>query len=155
MLIINCVGLDFCWFEFEIMEMVVVVDLEIVSKIIVDLCVEGIWIFFDDFGMGQFSLGWLMDFSFDKLKIDCVFVSWIIQDFVVEYIIWVIVVMCEGLGLEVVVEGVEDFVEVLKLKVFGCGMVQGYFYGKVMDCNVVKIFLVEKYIDFIGQFGCN
>ncbi len=84
----------------------------------------------DDFGTGQSSLGRLRDFTFDKLKIDRSFVSRIATDRASEHIIKAIVTMCDGLNLEVVAEGIEDFAEALKLKGLGCGMGQGYFYGK-------------------------
>ena len=153
MSIINRVGLDPRRLELEITETAVVADPETASKIIADLRAEGVRISLDDFGTGQSSLGRLMDFSFDKLKIDRAFVSRITQDPAAEHIIRAIVAMCEGLGLEVVAEGVEDFAEALKLKALGCGMAQGYFYGKAMDRNAVKTFLAEKYVDFTGQFS--
>ncbi len=153
MSIINRIGLDPRRLELEITETAVVADPETAGKIIADLRAEGVRISLDDFGTGQSSLGRLMDFSFDKLKIDRAFVSRITQDPAAEHIIRAIVAMCEGLGLEVVAEGVEDFAEALKLKALGCRMAQGYFYGKAMDRNAVKTFLAEKYVDFTGQFG--
>ena len=89
-----------------------------------------------------------MDFTFDKVKIDRAFVCRITKDYASEHIIRAIVAMCEGLGLDVVAEGVEDFAEALKLKALGCGMGQGYFYGKAMDRDAVKAYLAERYVDY-------
>ena len=54
--------------------------------------------------------------------------------------------MCDGLDLEVVAEGIEDFSEALKLKALGCGMGQGYFYGKPADSVATMRYLADKYV---------
>jgi diguanylate cyclase (GGDEF)-like protein len=146
--IINRVGFDPRRLELEITETAVVADPETAQKIVDDLRSYGIKISLDDFGTGQSSLGRLMDFTFDKVKIDRAFVCRITKDYASEHIISAIVAMCDGLGLEVVAEGIEDFTEALKLKALGCGMGQGYFYGKAMDQQAVKAYLSEKYVDF-------
>ena len=152
MSIINRVGLDPRRLELEITETAVIAAPDTAEKIIADLRGEGIRVSLDDFGTGQSSLGRLMQLNFDKLKIDRAFVCRITRDPAAEHIIKAIVSMCEGLGLEVVAEGVEDFAEALKLKALGCGMAQGYFYGKPMDRTSVRKFLAEKYVDLTGQF---
>ena len=43
-------------------------------------------------------------------------------------------------------EGIEDFSEALKLKALGCGMGQGYFYGKPADAVATLRFLAERYM---------
>lgn len=149
--IINRVGLDPRRLDMEITETAVVADPETAQKIVNDLRSHGIRISLDDFGTGQSSLGRLMDFTFDKVKIDRAFVCRITKDKASEHIISAIVTMCEGLGLDVVAEGVEDFAEALKLKALGCGMGQGYFYGKPMDREAVKDYLAEKYTDQIDS----
>jgi EAL domain-containing protein (putative c-di-GMP-specific phosphodiesterase class I) len=151
--IINRVGLDPRRLELEITETAVVADPETAQKIVDDLRAHGIRISLDDFGTGQSSLGRLMDFSFDKVKIDRAFVCRITRDRASEHIISAIVTMCEGLGLEVVAEGVEDFAEALKLKALGCGMGQGYFYGRPMSREAVKTYLSERYVDYARQQG--
>ena len=55
--------------------------------------------------------------------------------------------MCEGLNLEVVAEGIEDFQEALKLKALGCGMGQGYFYGRPADGEATRGYISEKYLE--------
>ena len=87
----------------------------------------GVRISLDDFGTGQSSLGRLRDFIFDKVKIDRAFVSRINSDRASEHIIKAILAMCEGLDLEVVAEGIEDYAEAAKLRTLGCGMGQGYY----------------------------
>jgi EAL domain-containing protein (putative c-di-GMP-specific phosphodiesterase class I) len=107
----------------------------------------GVRISLDDFGTGQSSLGRLRDFIFDKVKIDRAFVSRINSDRASEHIIKAILTMCEGLDLEVVAEGIEDYLEAVKLRSLGCGMGQGYHFGKPADSIATLRFLHENYYD--------
>ncbi|MDO9415652.1 putative bifunctional diguanylate cyclase/phosphodiesterase [Pararhizobium sp.] len=143
--IINRVGLDPRRLELEITETAVMTDADTAQKIITELRAAGVRISLDDFGTGQSSLGRLRDFCFDKVKIDRAFVSRIVSDRASEQIIKAIIEMCNGLELEVVAEGIEDFAEALKLKALGCGMGQGYFYGKPVDAISTLRYLDEKY----------
>lgn len=144
--ILNRVGLDPRRLELEITETAVMTDAATAQKIVAELRGAGVRVSLDDFGTGQSSLGRLRDFTFDKVKIDRAFVSRISDDRVSEHIIKAIVAMCEGLDLEVVAEGIEDFAEALKLKALGCGMGQGYFYGKPADAVATMRFLAERYM---------
>ena len=144
--ILNRAGLDPRRLELEITETAVMTDADTAQKIVAELRGAGVRISLDDFGTGQSSLGRLRDFTFDKVKIDRAFVSRISDDRASEHIIKAIVAMCDGLDLEVVAEGIEDFSEALKLKALGCGMGQGYFYGKPADAVATMRFLSDKYL---------
>ena len=130
------VGLDPHRLEFEITETAVMTSADTAERIITDLRKAGARISLDDFGTGQSSLGRLRDFTFDKVKIDRAFVSRITTDRASEHIIKAIVAMCDGLDLQVVAEGIESGSEANKLKSLGCGMGQGYFYGRPADAAV-------------------
>ncbi|MFP5075993.1 putative bifunctional diguanylate cyclase/phosphodiesterase [Rhizobium sp. YIM 134829] len=143
--IVNRVGLDPRRLELEITETAVMTDADMAQKIVAELRAAGMRISLDDFGTGQSSLGRLRDFTFDKLKIDRSFVSRIATDRASEHIIKAIVTMCDGLNLEVVAEGIEDFAEALKLKGLGCGMGQGYFYGKPADLQATLRYLEKRF----------
>ncbi|MDX3925633.1 MAG: EAL domain-containing protein [Shinella sp.] len=143
--ILNRVGLDPRRLELEITETAVMTDAETAQKIVGELRAAGVRIALDDFGTGQSSLGRLRDFTLDKVKIDRAFVSRISNDRTSEHIIKAIVAMCDGLDLEVVAEGIEDVSEAAKLKALGCGMGQGYFYGKPADAVATMRYLSDKY----------
>ncbi|MEI2297840.1 putative bifunctional diguanylate cyclase/phosphodiesterase [Ensifer sp. MJa1] len=149
--IIGQIGLDPRRLELEITETAVMADADIAQKIVSELRAAGVRVSLDDFGTGQSSLGRLRDFSFDKVKIDRAFVSRISADRASEHIIKAIVSMCEGLELEVVAEGIEDFSEALKLKALGCGLGQGYFYGKPADAVATMRYLSDRYRDVSVQ----
>jgi len=146
--IINRTGLDISRLELEITETAMMTDPDTAHRIISELRASGIRISLDDFGTGQSSLSRLRDFAFDKVKIDRAFVSRITTDSASEHIVKAIITMCEGLNLEVVAEGIEDFAEALKLKALGCGMGQGYFYGRPVDTEKTLAYLSEKYLDY-------
>ncbi|WP_275789231.1 putative bifunctional diguanylate cyclase/phosphodiesterase [Pararhizobium gei] len=143
--IIDRAGLDPRRLELEITETAVMADADVAQKIIGELRSHGVRISLDDFGTGQSSLGRLRDFTFDKVKIDRAFVSRISSDRSSEHIVKAIIAMCDGLDLEVVAEGIEEFSESLKLKELGCGMGQGYFYGKPADAVATLRYLADKY----------
>ncbi len=145
--IVNQVGLDPRRLELEITETAVMADADVAQKIVAEFRAAGVRVSLDDFGTGQSSLGRLRDFSFDKVKIDRAFVSRISADRASEHIVKAIVAMCEGLELEVVAEGIEDPSEALKLKALGCGMGQGFFYGKPADAVATMRYLAKRYRD--------
>ncbi|WP_371074323.1 MULTISPECIES: putative bifunctional diguanylate cyclase/phosphodiesterase [unclassified Sinorhizobium] len=146
--ILGRVGLDPHRLELEITETAVMSSADTAHRILTDLRHAGVRISLDDFGTGQSSLGRLRDFIFDKVKIDRAFVSRINSDRASEHIIKAILSMCDGLDLEVVAEGIEDYAEAVKLRALGCGMGQGYYYGKPADSIATLRYLHENYYDF-------
>lgn len=142
------VGLDPNRVELEITETAVMTSADTAHRIITELRQAGVRISLDDFGTGQSSLGRLRDFTFDKVKIDRAFVSRITTDRASEHIIKAIVAMCDGLDLQVVAEGIEQIEEAEKLKGLGCGMGQGYYYGKPADSMATLRYLEAHYREF-------
>jgi diguanylate cyclase (GGDEF)-like protein len=145
--ILGRVGFDPHRVELEITETAVMSSADTAHRIIADLRAAGVRISLDDFGTGQSSLGRLRDFIFDKIKIDRAFVSRINSDRASEHIVRAILAMCEGLDLEVVAEGIEDHTEAVKLRSLGCGMGQGYHFGRPADSATTLRFLYESYRD--------
>ncbi len=143
--ILEKTGFDPKRLEIEITETGVMSDPASAEKIVEDLRRVGIRVSLDDFGTGQSSLGRLRDFHFDKLKIDRAFVSSILEDRPSEHIIRAILAMCEGLGMDVVAEGIEDEKQADKLVQFGCQGGQGFFFGKPVDANATMGYLRDAY----------
>jgi EAL domain-containing protein (putative c-di-GMP-specific phosphodiesterase class I) len=98
----------------------------------------------DDFGTGQSSLGRLRDVRFDKIKIDRAFVSSILEDRPSEHIIRAILAMCQGLGMDVVAEGIENEAQAECLTEFGCRGGQGYLFGKPVDAEATLSYLRDQ-----------
>lgn len=138
-------GLDPRRLEVEITETGLMSDPASAEKIMNHLRANGIRVALDDFGTGQSSLGRLREFHFDKLKIDRAFVSCILTDRPSEHIIRAILAMCEGLGMDVVAEGIEEEEQANKLVRFGCQSGQGYLFGRPADAEQTLAFVRHSY----------
>lgn len=143
--ILECTGFDARRREIEITETGLMTDPDSAEKIVNELRAVGIRVSLDDFGTGQSSLGRLREFHFDKLKVDRAFVSSILEDKPSEHIIRAILAMCEGLGMDVVAEGIEEEAQAARLVQFGCGGGQGYLFGKPVNAEATMAYLREKY----------
>ncbi len=95
----------------------------------------GVKIFLDDFGTGYSSLSHLRRLPIDALKIDCSFVRDIETDQNDRVIVQTILNIARNLGLSVVAEGVENEMQGLLLRRFGCRAFQGFLYGRPMPLD--------------------
>jgi diguanylate cyclase (GGDEF)-like protein len=139
--ILDRTGFDPRRLEIEITETGLMSDPVSAEKIVNDLRRVGIRVSLDDFGTGQSSLGRLREFRFDKLKIDRAFVASILDDRPSEHIIRAILAMCDGLGMDVVAEGIEEEAQAERLIQFGCAGGQGYLFGKPVNADATLGFL--------------
>lgn len=144
-------GFDPRRLEIEITETGLMTDPTSAEKIVSDLRSVGIRVALDDFGTGQSSLGRLREFHFDKLKIDRAFVSSILDDKPSQHIIRAILAMCEGLGMDVVAEGIEEEAQATRLVQFGCAGGQGYLFGKPQNAEATMAFLRDTYRDMASR----
>lgn len=92
----------------------------------------GVKLSMDDFGSGYSSLNMLKDAPFDIIKIDKEFLSESVKNEESLWILQKMIEMINGLGMEVICEGVETGEQALLLRSIGCRMVQGFFYAKPM-----------------------
>lgn len=143
--ILDRTGFDPRRLEIEITETGLMNDPISAEKIVEDLRRVGIRVSLDDFGTGQSSLGRLREFNFDKLKIDRAFVSSILEDRPSEHIIRAILAMCEGLGMDVVAEGIEQEAQADRLVQFGCAGGQGYLFGKPANADATLGYLRDSF----------
>lgn len=90
----------------------------------------GIRIALDDFGTGFSSLAYLKKMPVSELKIDRSFIQELCSSHEDQVIVASTIAMCQGLGIDVVAEGVEDKATQLKLEALGCDRLQGYFLAK-------------------------
>ncbi|WP_187428190.1 hypothetical protein ROLI_003260 [Roseobacter fucihabitans] len=122
--------------EFEVTEGLLMADEQRVSDQLVGLKQMGISIAMDDFGTGYSSLGYLWKYSFDKLKIDRVFLEGF--DFDKNrygQIIETIVTLGHKMGMKVTVEGIETQGHQEMLDHLDCDQYQGFHFGKPMPAD--------------------
>lgn len=105
----------------------------------------GIRVSLDDFRTGQSSLGRLREFHFDKLKIDRAFVASILDDRPSEHIIRAILAMCDGLGMDVVAEAIEEEAQAQRLIQFGCTGGQGFLFGRPGDADATLGYIRDSF----------
>ncbi len=116
--------------ELEVTETAMMQDRDRAAIILRQLTEMGISVAVDDFGTGYSNLSYLIDFSFQKLKIDRSFVSRIDTDSSSGAVVSTIVGLSRALGVHTIAEGVETENQATLLRAAGCEVVQGYLFGK-------------------------
>ena len=116
--------------ELELTETVVMQAMEDVAQKISNLRQIGVAISMDDFGTGYSSLGYLRQLRIDGLKIDRSFISNIPQDENAVSLTRALISLAHGLGMQVVVEGVETRDQLEAVRGMGCDIAQGYYLGR-------------------------
>jgi EAL domain-containing protein (putative c-di-GMP-specific phosphodiesterase class I) len=114
----------------EITETAMMADIALAQEVIRALSHNGFKIAVDDFGTGHSSLGTLATFELDELKIDRSFLSDILTQPARQRIFRAALDLGEALGLDVVVEGVEEEAIAAWLQQFPGLYGQGYYWGK-------------------------
>ena len=98
----------------------------------------GIKIAIDDFGTGYSSLRYLKTLPIDRIKIDRCFVSEDNLEALSDPLITqAIIYLCQGLGLDLVAEGVESEEQANCLQQQGCMTGQGFLYARPMTADAL------------------
>jgi diguanylate cyclase (GGDEF)-like protein len=103
----------------------------------------GIGLSIDDFGTGYSSLSRLHEFPIDTLKIDRAFVSRLHLNSNHRDTVQTIVTLAHNLGMDVVAEGVEDRLQLEKLKELNCEFAQGYLFSKPVNSKEATQLLLK------------
>lgn len=99
----------------------------------------GVTVSLDDFGSGYSSLAYLHSLPFDQLKIDRQFVSDLLKDSRSESVIASVLSLARSFKVPLVVEGIENQETGEKLRNMGCGLAQGYYYGRPQRFDVWEV----------------
>jgi diguanylate cyclase (GGDEF)-like protein/PAS domain S-box-containing protein len=90
----------------------------------------GVRIVVDDFGTGFSALSYLRDLPVSGIKVDRSFTAGLGQDHQCERIVEALTGLGKGLGVDVIVEGVETEQQSEMLSAIGCEHAQGYLFGR-------------------------
>lgn len=119
--------------ELEITESAVMENRKLAAERMEALRRLGVEFALDDFGTGSSSLAYLKDLPVDRLKVDRSFLSELERG--QAPLLESIIRMAHGLGLPVIVEGVETEAQWAALEELGADEVQGYLMGKPMPAE--------------------
>ena len=109
--------------------------MERTQKVLEQLRCNGVRVAIDDFGSGYSALSYLRDLPIDEVKLDRNFIAPILVDQRAAAVVRAVVDLAHGLGLTIVVEGVEDAETAALLREYGCDVGQGYFYSQPLTCD--------------------
>ncbi len=123
-------GINPARLELEVTESAMMQDRAYAATLLRQLGQLGISVAVDDFGTGYSNLSYLVDFEFQKLKIDRSFVSRMETDASSGAVVSTIVGLSRALGVRIVAEGVETENQAILLRAAGCHEVQGFFFGR-------------------------
>jgi EAL domain-containing protein (putative c-di-GMP-specific phosphodiesterase class I) len=114
---------------------------EYVSRALGILSEAGVRLSLDDFGTGYSSLSHLRDFPVNVVKIDRSFIFKLVDDPEIASIVTAVIDLAASLKLEVVAEGIETPEQEAMLREKGCGLGQGYFFGRAVAGDEVPILM--------------
>jgi EAL domain-containing protein (putative c-di-GMP-specific phosphodiesterase class I)/CheY-like chemotaxis protein len=129
--------------KLEMNESALVDDIENVRTNFDLLQSHGVQVALDDFGTGYASLSYLLDFPFDVLKIDRVFIVDIEKDEQKQKLLPAILQISKSLNMESIIEGVETKEQVDIVNQCKGDLIQGFYFYKpspVVDINQLDIF---------------
>ena len=131
----------------EITESVFIKQMEVALESMNALKMNGFNLSIDDFGTGYSSLSYLKQLPFDQLKIDQSFTQGVSIQKNDLAIVKGIIMMADGLGLNIIAEGAETELQITILKQHGCEQFQGYFFSKPLPLDKFIRYLQEQSID--------
>jgi diguanylate cyclase (GGDEF)-like protein len=127
--VLRSTGLEPRFLQLEITESVMLNGLEDAIATISRLQKIGVSVAIDDFGTGYFALSYLSKLPFNALKIDRTFMKEIMQSSETKAMVRSLIVLAKELGMNVIVEGIENEAQLRAIQEIGANEVQGYFLG--------------------------
>jgi diguanylate cyclase (GGDEF)-like protein/PAS domain S-box-containing protein len=104
----------------------------------------GVSLALDDFGVGYSSLGHLVNFPLDSVKIDKSFVDRIGGDPSSSALLRAVLQVADALSLAATVEGIEDEAQLNQVRTLGCLHAQGFLLSPPLDAAAVTGLLSQQ-----------
>lgn len=136
-------GLDAKYLELELTESMFIDNIEYAIELMHELKNIGVMLSIDDFGSGYSSLGYLRKIPVDYLKIDRSFVTNILEGGSDIAIITAILELAGSLGMQTVIEGVENEQQYEVLKTKGCQIMQGYLFSRPVAAGEFEKMVIQ------------
>ncbi len=127
--------------ELEITEGVFMEASQEHSDVLLQLHRSGIRLAIDDFGTGYSSLSYLSRFPVNRIKIEQGFMLDLTSTSPNAKIVKAAIGLAHELGLDVIVEGVENSEQVELLRSWHCHKVQGFYFSKPLPATEIAALL--------------
>lgn len=128
----------------EITESSLVADRPAAAARLAQLRAAGVRIAVDDFGTGYASLAYLTSLPLDTLKIDRGLIADIVGGSRDRIVVKAMIRLARELGLQVVVEGVEDPAQLDLLETWGCDLYQGFLGARALNETELASFVQRR-----------
>jgi len=123
--------------DLEITESIVMADSKATIAKLRKLRRLGVHLSMDDFGTGYSSLSRLRHLPFNHLKVDRSFVQELGGNPDDLAIVHAIVALGQNLGMHIIAEGVETDAQLAQLRLEGCDIAQGFFFGRPVPATEI------------------
>ncbi len=123
-------GVDLCRTAVEVTEGMFIEQLEHTSHELGRLRSAGVQVYLDDFGTGFSSMSSLAELPIDAVKIDRSFIADFLIDPRKAKVLQSMIALAQDLSLTVIAEGIETESQHQGLLAMGCGLGQGYWFGR-------------------------
>ncbi|MFL6752745.1 MAG: putative bifunctional diguanylate cyclase/phosphodiesterase [Sphingomicrobium sp.] len=128
----------------EITESSLFADMDLARSMVTSLKNQGVLLALDDFGTGFSSLSSLRSLPFDLIKIDRSFVTNVHDHKENMAIIRAVATLASALSVPVCVEGIESEAVHETVVALGCGIGQGWYFGKPMPAEKAREMLASR-----------
>ncbi|MCD9024992.1 putative bifunctional diguanylate cyclase/phosphodiesterase [Cohnella silvisoli] len=136
--LLNETGLEPHYLELEVTESMVIESLDLIGDKLDRLIEYGVNIALDDFGRGFSSLSHLLKLPITTLKIDKSFIEQIPDNQEDQPLTGLIIRLAKDMGIKVVAEGVEKYVQLDYLKKYECDCIQGYLFSEPLPAIIAR-----------------
>ncbi|SFD42126.1 PAS domain S-box-containing protein/diguanylate cyclase (GGDEF) domain-containing protein [Klenkia taihuensis] len=123
-------GLESGRLELEITESTALFAAEATLRSVSEVTASGVTLALDDFGTGYSAITALHRLPIHTVKIDRSFVADVVTEPSTAALVQGLLQLGQGMGLEVIAEGIEDEDQATWLREHGCTMAQGYAFGR-------------------------
>jgi diguanylate cyclase (GGDEF)-like protein/PAS domain S-box-containing protein len=147
-------GLPGSALRLEITESTLMQEPERMQAIVGEVCGTGVGLHLDDFGTGYSSLSALHQYPVDALKIDRSFVA-ALTDYRPgsDVIVRSTVALAHSLGLRVIAEGIEQPIQLQRLRTLGCEYGQGFMLAEPGTAEETRSLLASWSPTRVAELG--
>lgn len=137
-------GLDPRSLVVEITETVLMRDPVAIAQRLRQIKALGVRVAIDDFGTGYSSMAYLQQFPVDILKIDRSFVMGMVDSAEGAALVRALVQLGKALGLVTLAEGIEDEIQLYRLRAEHCDSGQGFVFARPLEPSDVVRFMAAR-----------